>query len=373
MECCICKKEMNCVETVSCAEEAICVFNMPHTIHYGETMLFRCPNCSHMQIANEINREVYEGEYIVDYSSWKDMQKKDENYFAKIVGLLEKAENIVEIGCGEGRSLQVAGRFFEKVYGIEPAVKQAELARKRVFSSGGVVINDFFTDKYQLPVLFDAFYSKMTFEHLENPCAILHNIGHFLKPGGIGWLNVPNGQKIYNENLYQLFSYVHIQYYTPLSINTMLQRAGFEIIELDTHPIKDGEIAEIDVIFRKPWKKCGKFAEQKAKDIEDIKKYISCDEKVTIWGAGTKAHKYIELFDGLINIQHIVDKNFQKHGKYISKLKIPIEKVTYEIIHESDVVIIFASMYNKEIVKELRQMNFNGKIVLFEDGSLKLM
>ncbi len=92
----------------------------------------------------------------------------------------------------------------------------------------------------------------------------------------------------------------------------MLSKAGFEIIELDTHADEIGEVVDIDVLFRKPASKCGRFEEQKKMDIVTIKESISPNDVVTIWGAGTKAHKYIELFDSSINIQHIVDKSASK-------------------------------------------------------------
>ena len=369
MRCCICETVMEKVERVSCAKEAIKVFDIPHKIAYEEVMLFRCPNCSHMSIENCVKNDVYEDEYNVDYSSWELTQKMDEYFLGKMCSLLDRNDNVLEIGCGEGRTLGVASTFFNNVYGIEPATRQAELAKKRV---EGVIINDFFTPKSTLPVKFDAFYSKMVFEHLINPLQILKNVYEYLMPGGVGWINVPNGQKIFNENMYELFSFVHIQYYTPLSINFMLAKAGFEIVELDTHEDMEGEIVEIDVLFKKAEKTCGKFEEQKKIDIDFIKKNISFNDIVTIWGAGTKAHKYIELFDYTNNIKHIIDRNEEKKGKYISKLNIPIEAVSKEIIKESDVIFIFASMYNEDILRTLKIFGFKGKILLFEDGKLKL-
>lgn len=368
MKCCICEKEMIPIEKVFCAEEAIHVFDSPHQIKYGQVMLFRCPDCSHMQIENVVNDAIYEDEYNVDYSSWPEMKKHDEYYLSKICALSKKTNSILELGCGEGKTLEVAQNFFENVCGIEPASVQAELARGRV---KGTIINDFFSETYRLPMMFDAFYSKMVFEHLVKPVEILRNLYQYIVPGGIGWINVPNGQKIYNENIYELFSFVHIQYYTPLSISYMLDKVGFEVLELDTHSDAPGEVADIDILFRKPEKLGGKFSAQKENDIAAIKKHISLDDIVTVWGAGTKAHKYIELFDDTINIQHIVDKSKVKQGKYISRLNKPIKAVSTDVIHASDVVVIFSSMYNDEIVKELKEMGYQGKILLFEKGNLE--
>lgn len=370
MLCCICNNEMDAVEEVSYAGEAIHVFDRPHDIKYHKTMLYRCRVCTHMQISNEIGNSVYEDEYAVDYSTWKQMEQTDHIYLGKIKALLNDQEaEICEIGCGEGRSLQVAQKYFKEVWGIEPAQKQAALAKSRMDQYDGEVINGFFTENYKFPKVFSAFYSKMVFEHLDNPPGVLKNIYAQMKEGGIGWINVPNAQKIYNENLYYLFSGVHIQYYTPLSLATLLIKAGFEILSVDTGDSQAEEQIEINALFRKPMDKGGEFCKQKQKNIDDIKKELSEDDIVTIWGAGTKAHKYIELVKG-ISINHIVDKADNKQGLYISGLQIPIEKPDASIINKSTVIIIFASLFNHEIIAELKNMGYCGKVIYFERGNV---
>lgn len=250
---------MEPIEEVSYAGEAIHVFEKPHHINYYKTMLYRCQICTHMQIENIVDKDIYEDEYTVDYSSWECMKQTDHKYLGKMRDLLHDSEAVIcEIGCGEGRTLQVAEQYFKEVWGIEPAKKQADIARYRVGSHGGkTIINDYFTENYVFPKLFNAFYSKMVFEHLENPLLILKNIYMQMKAGGIGWINVPNAQKIYNEKLYYLFSSVHIQYYTPLSLAMLLSKAGFEILSIDTDDILVKELVEINVLFRKPINKGG--------------------------------------------------------------------------------------------------------------------
>lgn len=373
MKCCICGTNMRSIDYIQCADEAIHVFEKPHKIKFEMTMLYKCSNCSHMQIEKRVNDEIYAEEYNVDYSSWKQMQDTNDNYFKKMVSLLENNDNILEVGCGDGRSLEQAKKYFKNIYGIEPAIKQAEIARKRFSDPNDVVITDFFTENSKLPKMFNAFYSKMVFEHLENPLEILKNVYNYLVPGAIGWLNVPNGQKIYSENLWQLFSFVHLQYYTPTSLTYMLNKTGFDIIEMDTHEDSEGEIYDIDVIIKKREKSCGQFSMQKEKDIQKIKELLAPLDKVTLWGAGTKSHKYAELFDSNINISHIVDSNSGKTGKYISGISIPIELVNGGIIAESNAIVILASMYNKEIIQELQKYKFHGKVFFFEKGNIQFI
>lgn len=376
MQCCVCNQMMEKVENILCAEEAIRVFEEPHTINYRKTMLWRCPNCTHMQIDSAVDGSLYETDYAVDYAAWESVQQKDREYLAKVWELLSGGERektnffcVCEIGCGEGRTLEVAKDYFSEVWGIEPAQKQAESAKERMHLVRGRVINDFFTDKYIFEKKFDAIYSKMVFEHLEDPLSIVKNLYSVLLPGGIGWINVPNGQKIYNENLFYMFSGVHIQYYTPLSLSLMFSKAGFEILSVDTHGDNRDEIAEIDILFRKPNGVGGNFNAQKNKLKSKLEQEITDRDIVTIWGAGTKAHKYIHLVEN-VSVRHIIDRSAEKTGRFISHLPIPIEAVTKEVIDESTIIIIFASMFNKEIISNLKSMGYLGKILYFERGDV---
>lgn len=374
MKCVVCDREMMKVEGVLCADEAIRVFPKPHTISYHKTMLYRCPACTHMQIENAVSSSLYEKDYGVDYAAWASVEKKDREYLRKMQKYLEKnTENkdncVLEIGCGEGRTLELAKDYFSEVWGIEPAQKQAELAKDRMRAVQGDVINDFFSGDYVFDRRFDAVYSKMVFEHLENPMVIGKKLYSILLPGGVGWINVPNGQKIFHENLFYLFSSVHIQYYTPLSLTLMLSKAGFEILSVDTHDDSREELVEMDILFRKPYGMGGHFSEQKEKLKKKLEREITDEDIVTIWGAGTKAHKYVQLADK-IPVCHIVDKSAEKAGCFISSLSVPIEMVTKEIVQESTVIIIFASMFNKEIMEELKTMGYTGKVLYFERGEL---
>lgn len=369
MNCVVCNTKMIDEENVMCAKENIKLFDKPHNIEYGAVTLYRCPCCTHLQINNVISNDIYEEEYNVDYASWTSVVESDKKYLEKLQ-TLSQGECVCEIGCGEGRTLEVATSFFDRVIGIEPAKKQALMAQEKI-GKKGVVKNEFFSADTNLEKKVDAFYSKMVFEHLENPKSVLERMFDCLKPGGVGWINVPNGQRIFDQNLYHLFSFVHLQYYTPFSLSLLAHKIGFEIIEIDSHE-DNSEIIDIDIILRKPNANRGKFQEQKDYLKDELKRNIGETDVVTIWGAGIKAHKYIELLDESIHIAHIVDKSESKIGKYISHLNLPIEKISGDIIYSSDVVLIFASMYNDEIICELKDKNFDGKILYFEKGELML-
>ena len=69
------------------------------------------------------------------------------------------------------------------------------------------------------------------FEHLTDLYSVLNYALEILEPGGVGLINVPNGQRIVEENLYHQIIAEHVNYFTPESLATMAKRAGFDLIE----------------------------------------------------------------------------------------------------------------------------------------------
>lgn len=149
----------------------------------------------------------------------------------------------------------------------------------------------------------------------------------------------------------------------------LLSKAGFEILSIDTDDIQAKELIEINALFRKPINSGGGFDEQNENNRKDMKDEISEHDIVTIWGAGTKAHKYIKLVKE-IHISHIVDKEDSKSDLNISDLQVPIVEPNMDIINESTVIIIFVSMFNHEIIEDLKRMKYCGKIIYFHQGSV---
>ncbi len=63
-----------------------------------------------------------------------------------------------------------------------------------------------------------------------------------LNEGGVGLINVPNGQQIFEEGLYHQINWEHINYFTPYSLALLCNSAGFEILLLES----DYEAIELD-------------------------------------------------------------------------------------------------------------------------------
>lgn len=81
-----------------------------------------------------------------------------------------------------------------------------------------------------------------------------------------------------------------------------------------------------------------------------------------------KSHHFVTLLDDKRNINYIFDTSITKSGKFINKLDIPIKLPDNEAINYCDVIVIFASGYNKEIIETLeKKYNFSGDIIYYDN------
>lgn len=109
-------------------------------------------------------------------------------------------------------------KYFSSVLGIEPSKVQFNIAKKL----GKNVINAYFTKELKLEANgYSAFASTQVFEHVTVIQDILEYAFELLENRGEGLVEVPNGQKMYQERCYYDVFPDHVNYYTPLSLCTL--------------------------------------------------------------------------------------------------------------------------------------------------------
>ena len=182
-------------------------------------------------------------------------------------------------------------------------------------------------------------------------------------------INVPNGQTIMENHLYHQIVSEHINYYTPQSLMTLAKNCGFEIVEVQN----EAEWIELTAFLRKPNVRIS-FDESRKCQKKALNAALKGERKFSIWGAGAKCTKYAELLDENAIVEHLFDKNESKQGLYVSKINCPIEVPNASTVSECKNIVIFASSYNNEIIKELREtLHYKGRIIYFEGDSVKIL
>ena len=375
--CRICNSETIPVDTIDCAGR-VKDFNKPFKIDIFPNTLYKCPSCTHLQMHPVLPDDYYDDNYNTDFVHFEKLAASKLKKLQVLSDYSPDNNSCLNIGCGEWNDLSIAASFFRELKGIEPALNYAKIASgkcKEVSVAHNVnasVINAYFgTTEASFENYFSAFYSLMVFEHLENPADLLKKAVLSLKNNGIGLINVPNGQIMHRQGLFSLFIAEHINYFTPLSLATMASNAGLEVLEINTNERENENLCEI-VMYVKKSSQAEGFSKTNHTLCQKVNSLLKPYRKIIIWGAGNNAHGYSRLLDKNLHIKHVVDSSKSRTGQFIDNIDIPVEMVTSEKILSSDAVIIFASAFNAEIIRLLRnEYNFKNSIYYFNGGDIK--
>lgn len=331
-----------------------------------EVDIYKCNNCGHSQIKYLLDNDYYE-QYneVSGYKQYYSVLNKIEEKITKLSRLSLDSESLIEIGSGGGDALKLAQKYFNNVIGIDPGKNICELAEKKGLKVVCSEFNDEFVKNHvELNGKVSAFQTFQVLEHIEDIDLMLKCAYEMLEENGVGLINVPNGEQILKNGLYHQILLEHINYYSPQSLITAVEKNGFEVLDI----VLDRETIEIDLYIKK----------SKPVLLEDVKKKMSnClnillkkYSDIGVYGGGAKSAFYSSIIDTK-KVKYIFDSDIKKSGTYISGINKKIEKLEKNIMGECEAIIIFASSYNDEIIEKLKKNDYKGDIIIFEGNEVK--
>jgi 2-polyprenyl-3-methyl-5-hydroxy-6-metoxy-1,4-benzoquinol methylase len=223
--------------------------------------LLKCPRCYHikrdLEQCNARAREhAWGGSKLYDKIRGNLTIRRLNSFIGPLVN--NKQLSVLEIGFGSGNLLLKFLKKGYKIHGIEAEYLQIDI-REPVKKYGILYFGK--AEEIQLEEeKFDLIYGIHVIEHIDDPAAIFKKCYSALKKGGGLYFITPNsiskGLTIFRDRWWNLEDPTHIRFFSPQSINIMLDRAGFK--EIATRiPLWDSLTLEINSLFR--------FFEQKSK------------------------------------------------------------------------------------------------------------
>ena len=146
---------------------------------------------------------------------------------------------VLDIGCGNGQlllELEAAG--CTNLYGVEPTVGAADLARK--WTNGrihaGVLETADLPERYFYLVVMN-----QVLEHVPSPTATLAAVRKLIREDGMLYLTVPNfaafEASLFGSHWSGLRIPAHLHHFTPGPLRALLERAGFHIVTWRTDTV----------------------------------------------------------------------------------------------------------------------------------------
>jgi SAM-dependent methyltransferase len=215
---------------------------IPSSTQFGTALadIVRCTACGHMQLAELPSEaelaDAYGQAESGDYVEEEPGQRATARRALERIERRRSPGRLLDLGCWLGFLLDEArGRGWDTV-GVEPSAFASAFARERL----GLDLRpgDLFTASLE-PGSFDAVVLGDVIEHLPDPGRALDRIASLTAPGGVLYLALPDaGSPVARLLGARWWSVIptHVQYFTRASLECLLARHGWELLELTTAP-----------------------------------------------------------------------------------------------------------------------------------------
>jgi 2-polyprenyl-3-methyl-5-hydroxy-6-metoxy-1,4-benzoquinol methylase len=160
---------------------------------------------------------------------------------------------IGDIGAGFGLFLEELRALWREAgfWAIEPSEDMAGICSSKGFN----VIKSMVEDIEERDGTFDLLTSFELVEHLYEPILFLEKINALLKKGGIFYFTTLNGLGFDIQVLWERSKSIspphHLNFFNPSSISLLLNRSGFEVIEVATPGKLDWDIVDTAALEEK--------------------------------------------------------------------------------------------------------------------------
>lgn len=300
------------------------------------------------------------------------------NFLSRIARALgPDAKRMLEIGCADGSWLAACRAMGFEVEGIEPSAVNAELCRGK-----GIRVTQSMYEAYDFGGAgLDVITSFYVMEHLVSPAHFLASCNRGLREGGLLVIEIPDIAAYEAEPAASdlLFFFEHQVHFTRESVQTLLERAGFELLEFAeraTHEFgmqlaarrvreargpeaaapRDGaagrSLALVEQSRASFERRFSELAGSVQAALADV---ASRGQTAALFGAGSYARQVLEVSRGdRRSLRFAVDNNSAKWGQPFADL---VVQPPSALSNGIDVVLV-ASTFHPEICGQLRGMGF---------------
>ncbi len=357
--------------------------------------LCQCPSCGLVQFDTE--PVDYYRDVIRAGGGTRTMTRLRHEEYARLLTAMQeqhiRGRRIVEVGCGRGEFLRMWQNLAEDLEGAAALARDQErdplsgqpnaaplhlvgiehkpsLVAEANASADKTyrVYEGFATGDVRYPEgPFDAFVQFNFLEHQPDPCDMLRNIWHNLKPQALGLITVPSFEYILRYNGYYELLRDHIANYTEFTLQKLLQDCGFELLSMDlvNRDTIEAIVRKADPDELSELHYSGRLIDVSAlRDSYDrlsasvnahIDHLSESHRTMAIWGASHQGFTLAATTKLGGRVEYIIDSAPFKQGRFSPASHIPIVAPDYAVAHPVDEILIVAPGYTDEIAGIIRE------------------
>lgn len=296
---------------------------------------------------------------------------------------------VVDIGANDGTLLSFYPKSVHTV-AVEPIKKLAKIAKKK----SNEVVNSFFTynayKKNSKNLKADIVSAISCFYDMEEPNKFVEDVKQIMKDNGIFVIQQNYLVSMLKINAFDNIVHEHLEYYSLLSLNNLLERHGMEVFDVELRDLNGGsfrtyiglkgkrKISKNVLIMQRIEKRlklenkkiyldfAKRIENEKEKIVNFIKKETKNGKLVYLYGASTRGNTMLQYFK--LNSKYIkfaVERNPEKFGKIISSVGIPIISEEKARKDKPDYMLVLPWFFKKEFLQREREYLIKGGHFIF--------
>lgn len=329
-----------------------------------------CPKCGHLQLASAPDPE----EVFANYKYRSGVSASFRRHFEKYAEDICKDSTVgkvLEVGSNDGYLLEQFKNHGWDVMGVEPA----STLRQDHLDKGIPVITEFFTTEtvkaYDWYDKFDVVCANNVLAHIPDIDNVIKAIALSLRTDGTLVAECNNQSGIIDGSALDNVYHEHIDYYTPHSFATLVERYGlivYRVEAIPTHGISFRVYATknkmVDRITQPTFIDTENTIGESIQRIDARKAKMKVElqgRKFVAYGAAAKAVTALYTLDLADSIEAVVDDNELKQGYYFPGTSIKITS-SAELDPNALVVITAWNVYS-DIKKKLEDRGHKGEIL----------
>jgi hypothetical protein len=349
----------------------------------GEIVLALCSGCGFIfNAAWDAERTVYSDQYEETQGFSSTFNTFNQALAEDLVSSYEiRGKTVLEIGCGKGEFLSLICKLGgNRGIGYDPSFVPARQRSEQDIR----FVREFFTEDTNEAAP-DLLCCKMTLEHIGQTHRFLGSVRSVAnRKDSIIFFQVPDVSRILKEGAFWDVYYEHCSYFSATSLKHLFIGADFAVqriwtgydgqyLMIVTSPVGRGsdvafgDADDVAAIIRMSGGFAATAARSRAAWLSRLRDWAAAGQRTVLWGSGSKAVAFLTTLGVHDEIEHVVDINPYRVGKYLPVTGQRIVAPAFLRDYRPDNIVIMNPVYRDEVVRELARQRCEPEVYTILD------
>ena len=349
----------------------------------GDIVLAVCYGCGFIfNAAWDAQRTVYSDQYEETQGFSPTFNAFNRTIAEELVSSYDiRGKTVLEVGCGKGEFLNLICELGgNRGIGYDPSFVPARQRSKQDVR----FVREFFTEETN-EVAPDLLCCKMTLEHIGHTHRFLASVRSVAnRKDSLTFFQVPDVGRILSEGAFWDVYYEHCSYFSATSLKHLFTGTGFAVqriwsgydgqyLMIVTNPAEHGSVLTsgdedgVDAIIRLSGSFAAAVAHSRAAWRSRLRNWAAAGQRTVLWGSGSKAVSFLTTLGVHDEIEHVVDINPYRVGKFLPGTGQRIVAPSFLREYRPDNVVIMNPVYLREVEHELARQRCEPSVYTILD------